>query len=181
MSLTTRAVAEFFGTFWLVFGGCGSALFAAAYPQLGIGFAGVALAFGLTVLTMAFAIGHISGAHLNPAVSIGLYTGGRFDARAIFSPTSLPRSSAPSPPLAASTSSPAARRASPAPPALPPTATPITHPPAIPCSPASSRSSCSPHSSSSSSSDPLTSAPPKASRPSPSASASRSSISSLSR
>jgi aquaporin Z len=71
MSISIRALAEFFGTFWLVFGGCGSALFAAAYPQLGIGFAGVALAFGLTLLTMAFAIGHISGAHLNPAVSFG--------------------------------------------------------------------------------------------------------------
>jgi aquaporin Z len=81
MSISTRALAEFFGTFWLVFGGCGSALFAAAYPQLGIGFAGVALAFGLTLLTMAFAIGHISGAHLNPAVSFGLYAGGRFAAR----------------------------------------------------------------------------------------------------
>lgn len=75
--------AEFFGTLWLVFGGCGSAVLAAGFPELGIGFAGVALAFGLTVLTMAHAVGHISGGHFNPAVTLGLWAGGRFSAKEV--------------------------------------------------------------------------------------------------
>ncbi|MFO1127616.1 MAG: aquaporin Z [Rhodospirillales bacterium] len=80
MGMSNRLGAEFFGTFWLVFGGCGSAIFAAKFPEVGIGFAGVAFAFGLTVVTMAYAVGHISGGHFNPAITLGVWAGGRFPA-----------------------------------------------------------------------------------------------------
>src|SRR6201991_2582878 len=79
--MSKSLLAEFLGAFWLVFGGCGSAVLAAAFPELGIGFAGVALAFGLTVLTMAYAVGYISGAHFNPAVTVGCFAAGRFPAK----------------------------------------------------------------------------------------------------
>ena len=94
--MTPKLAAEFLGTFWLVLGGCGSAVLAAAFPELGIGFVGVSLAFGLTVLTGAYALGPISGGHFNPAVSVGLWAGGRFPAVATAARTSWRRCSAPS-------------------------------------------------------------------------------------
>jgi len=119
--MARKLLAEFIGTAWLVLGGCGSAVLAAAFPQLGIGFAGVALAFGLTVLTMAYAIGHVSGCHLNPAVSVGLWAGGRFKAAELV-PYIAAQVVGAIAGAACSTPLPAARRASTSMPASPATA-----------------------------------------------------------
>ncbi len=121
-----RAVAEFFGTFWLVLGGCGSAVLAAVLPEVGIGLLGVSLAFGLTVLTMAYAVGHISGAHFNPAVSIGLVAGGRFPAKDL-GPYVVAQVLGAAAAGGSSISSPAASRGSTWPLALRPTGTVRTH------------------------------------------------------
>lgn len=130
-----KLAAECFGTFWLVFGGCGSAVLAAAFPELGIGFAGVALAFGLTVLTMAFAVGHISGGHFNPAVTLGLWAGGRFPAKEVIGYIIARLSAVLLPPLFC-ISSPAVKRALTPPPAgSRRTVTANTHRAVSPCSP----------------------------------------------
>ena len=134
MSMSHRLGAEFFGTFWLVLGGCGSAVLAAAFPDVGIGLTGVSLAFGLTVVTMAYAVGHISGGHFNPAVTLGLWAGGRFPAGRS-STTGRRRSRAASPRRRCSTSSPPARRTSRCRAASPPTATPSIRPAATRWSP----------------------------------------------
>lgn len=120
--MSKRLCAEFLGTFWLVLGGCGSAVLAAAFPELGIGFAGVALAFGLTVVTMAYAVGHISGGHFNPAVTVGLVAGGRLPAKDAV-PYIIAQVVGGIAAGGSCTSSPAARRASMPAPASHPTAT----------------------------------------------------------
>lgn len=127
-----KYAAEFLGTFWLVLGGCGSAVLAAAFPEVGIGLLGVSLAFGLTVLTMAFAIGHISGCHLNPAISIGLWAGGRFPANQLV-PYIVAQVLGVFALAVSSTSLPAARLGLSFPPVLPQTATVLTHQVDTPC------------------------------------------------
>ena len=136
-----KCVAEAIGTFWLTFAGCGSAVIAAGFPQVGIGLLGVSLAFGLTVLTMAYAIGHISGCHLNPAVTVGLAAGGRFPMKDI-APYVVAQVIGASSPPPSSTPSPAARPTSTSPRALPPTATASIRRASTPCSPACWPRSC---------------------------------------
>ena len=143
MPLGKRAIAEFFGTFWLVFGGCGAAVLAAKFPGVGIGFLGVALAFGLTLLTMAFAIGHVSGCHINPAVSVGLVVGKRFPASELAHyviAQVLGAIAAAGVLYVIASGAPASMFT----PASPLTATARTRPAAIRCSPASSLKSSSP-------------------------------------
>jgi Major intrinsic protein len=130
MPLSKKLGAEFIGTFWLVLGGCGSAVLAAKFPEIGIGLVGVSLAFGLTVLTMAYAVGHISGGHFNPAVTVGLFAGGRIPAGELL--PYRPSSPARSPPPWCCTSLPAESRVSTSPPVSPQTATASIRRAAIP-------------------------------------------------